>query len=139
MKRYKKYVGAGILLILCILGALSYQNSKTAAVQYVRKNYTELQEFSEALLQDPPVSRHASYHDWDVNIWDGMVEFNTSAWGKTYRGFYYSPEDIPLGYQNTGMEFSPQGKGWYWEEADGNNTMYTERIMDQWYWFEMHF
>ena len=37
------------------------------------------------------------------------------------------------------MEFIPQENGWYWEESDGNNRMYTEKINDHWYWYDMHF
>ena len=57
----------------------------------------------------------------------------------TYKGFYYSPENQPLGFQGTDMDFIEDGQGWRWKEEDGDNWDYTEKIMDKWYFFEMHF
>lgn len=138
----KKRIGIGILLVCLLAGAagvFASQNPKAAAVQYVRAHHETLQQFSENLLQNPPLNGRSSYNGWTVDAYTQMVQFDTSAWGKRYRGFYYSPQDIPLGFQETEMEFVPRDKGWYWEEADGNNRMYTEKITNQWYWFDMRF
>lgn len=142
MKKGRKLVGIGILLVCLLAGAVgvfAWQNPKASVVRYVRAHQEDLQQFAGELLQDPPLDRRASYKGWTVDVYTEMVQFDTSAWGKNYRGFYYSPQDVPLGFQDTDMEFVPRDKGWYWEEADGNNRMYTEKITNQWYWFDMHF
>ena len=58
----------------------------------------------------------------------------------SYYGFYYSPKDIPLAVDVTRSEnLVPQGDGFGWEEPDGDNRYYTERIMENWYYYESHY
>lgn len=142
MNPNKKRITLGILLVCFLAGAagmVMFQNPKTSAIRYVRANQAALQQFSEKLLQDPPVNRRTSYNGWTADAYTEMVQFHTSSQGKNYQGFYYSPQNIPLGFQEADMEFIPQENGWYWEESDGNNRMYTEKITDHWYWYDMHF
>ena len=61
-----------------------------------------------------------------------MVEFCTGSFGlipsTTYKGFYYSEDDEPHGFQDVPVEFVKSGNGWSWAESEGDNTQYTERI-----------
>ncbi len=61
----------------------------------------------------------------------GVVEFQTSAFGlmpsSAYSGFYYSPEDAPMGSQSVQVEFVESGDGWLWEKPEGDNRQYTEK------------
>ena len=76
------------------------------------------------------------------NIWDGehpMMEFILfTHWG-TYCGCYYSPDDVPLPFQNVEVGLTQTGETeWTWREK-GDNHGTTRKIMDKWYYFEASF
>ena len=76
-----------------------------------------------------------------VNHWSGthhMVEYILSTGGGRYCGFYYSPDDVPLAFQNTPCALRQDGAVWSWS-ADGDNRGATGRIRAQWFWFEARF
>ena len=77
-----------------------------------------------------------------VNTWEGehsMVEFLITTRGDTYYGCYYSPDDVPLAFQNTEAELTQCGHdSWKWS-AEGDNGGKTMKIMDHWYYFEACF
>ncbi len=68
-----------------------------------------------------------------------IVTFAAGATGwaseTSYYGFYYSVKDEPWLDENMIQE----GDGWLWQEQDGDNSRYTEKIIDNWYYYEMHF
>lgn len=76
------------------------------------------------------------------NTWEGehdMTEFILFTMGDTYYGCYYSPDDVPLPFQNTDVELSQDGHD-YWEwQAEGDNHGATEKIRERWYYFEASF
>ena len=53
-----------------------------------------------------------------------------------YSGFYYSADGVPVGFQGTAVDFEEWGNGWYWREINGDNWMYTEHIIGNWFWVE---
>ena len=72
------------------------------------------------------------------------VEFYCGGSGlvpsSSYYGFYYSPDDIPLAVDVTLTDnLGPRGNGFGWEEPGGDNRYYTERIMENWYYYESHY
>jgi len=77
-----------------------------------------------------------------VNSWDGihhMTEFIIMSLGNTYYGCYYSPDDVPLAFQNTDAELTQNDNNhWEWQ-AEGDNHGSTSRIMEHWYFFEASF
>lgn len=77
-----------------------------------------------------------------VNSWEGthpMTEFVIMSYGDTYYGCYYSPDDVPLAFQNTDVEVTQGGHN-YWEwEAEGDNHGSTSKIMEHWYFFKASF
>ena len=84
------------------------------------------------------------WNGWKVYYYaDDMVEFCTGSFGlipsTTYKGFYYSEDDEPHGFQDVPVEFVKSGNGWSWAESEGDNTQYTERIAAHWYWYEAKF
>lgn len=77
-----------------------------------------------------------------VNNWDGshsMTEFVIISWGNTYYGCYYSPDDVPLAFQNADVELSQDGHDYWKWSADGDNHGSTTKIIDHWYYFEAEF
>lgn len=56
----------------------------------------------------------------------------------SYYGFYYSPENRPLGF--CGEELSlPEEVIAFQYEMEGDNWYGTEKITDNWFYYEMHY
>ena len=56
-----------------------------------------------------------------------------------YYGFYYSPDDAPLGILYAAEEdLEPDEKDFSYETPDSDNWYYTERITKNWYYYEVH-
>ena len=76
------------------------------------------------------------------STWEGqhpMNEFTLSSQGNKYYGCYYSPDDVPLAFQNLETELIADGdNSWSWK-AEGDNKGVTSKIMDKWYYFEADF
>ena len=76
-----------------------------------------------------------------VTIRRGSIEF--LGWGGSiyYCGFCYVPGDNikDASFYDVDGEWEPQGKGWVWEQSDGDNAFYYERICQYFYLFELVF
>lgn len=72
-------------------------------------------------------------------IWWNFVQALSGSFRVLYKGFYYSEDDEPHGFQDVPVEFVKSGNGWSWAESEGDNTQYTERIAAHWYWYEAKF
>ena len=77
---------------------------------------------------------------------EGHVDFDCGSWGIVpsggYTGFYYSPEDAPYDIRHfTDGPLLPQGDGWAWREADagGDNSFYTQRVTEKFFYYEYYF
>lgn len=55
----------------------------------------------------------------------------------SYYGFYYADNNQPDGWQHEVFQLTEYDNGWRWQEDD--NWYYTERIRDNWFYYEMHF
>ena len=69
-----------------------------------------------------------------------MVEFIVDGDGlippAQYYGFYYSPDDVPLPFQNVKVPLTEYKENeWEWTE-EGDNHGITKKITDCWYYFE---
>lgn len=136
------------LLGTLIAGALLFfaSGTKWFARLYVQLRREALTQYAHSLLAGK-ATVSTTYGPWTVTCWGDkdtpLVEFVTSSFGivpsGNYKGFYYSPADQPMGFQGSDMDFTPSGNGWYWEEPDGDNQEYTEKIIKFWYWFEFQF
>ncbi len=77
-----------------------------------------------------------------VNTWDGehpMTEFIIMTRGDTYYGVYYSPDDVPVAFQNVPAELTQDGHDYWVWKAEGDNHGATSKIQDHWYYFEASF
>lgn len=76
------------------------------------------------------------------NIWSSdehdMLELVLFKYGDTSYGCYYSPDDVPLPFQNMNVELMHDGHYyWKWDEESGDtNHGKTSKIKDKWYYFE---
>ena len=142
-----KKVSMGLLIVLgsiavaAILFARPY--NKKSVQSYVLRNQDELTNYARKVIEEHPMEP-LEWNGWKVYYYsDGMVEFCTSSFGlvpsTTYKGFYYSEDDEPHGFQNVPVEFVKSETGWSGAESEGDNTQYTERIATHWYWYEAKF
>ena len=79
-----------------------------------------------------------------ADVYGEAVCFDAGGWGfgssTSYRGVVYVPSDRPVGFQGLDMAGAiPSGDGWLWEEAEGDNRCYVERLAPGWYYYEMRF
>lgn len=133
--------------VWCILAALLIAALVMINVPQVRVNlfvqiYHEQIEEGLRLNAGVPADDAVLFGYKYVNTWEGehsMVEFLISTVGGTYYGCYYSPDDVPLAFQNTDVELTQCGHdSWKWS-AEGDNHGKTMKIMEHWYYFESTF
>ena len=146
MMKTKHMVMATIAIIALLIVFLwnacgPFLMNQTMITGYVKLHAEELeataQETGYAVQKDGPIqiSKYANRPD--------MVEF--SCWGKglvpssTYIGFNYSENDEPIPFQGVMQELVESGRGWVWQQPESDNHGYTEKIMDNWYYFEASF
>lgn len=150
MKKFHgKKTAAIITFIVCLMiivyVLLSHNStSKSAIISYVQNNKSNLEMYIQAI--DTSKGPYTDvYNNWNVAYYQnsGMFQFLVSAGGigssSKYSGFYYSPQNIPMGYQEQNIDLQKNESGWQWNEPNGDNHYYTEKITDNWYWFEMDF
>lgn len=134
--------GVAITGILCVV-ILQKGSTKSEIFDYVQGNQADLERFAVELMRVN--GKDAKYKDWPVACYEDVrtVEFLTKGSGlgpvTTYEGFYYSENDVPVGFQGVELDFIQDGDGWIWREANGDNCDQTERITEHWFWFKMSF
>lgn len=138
------YLLLGIILIIVTFFHIT-PNEKKNITRYINKNHIDLQFYSENLRKNT-MNKTDCYDKWKVTYWsnNGIVEFTpryNNSFQSVYKGFYYSHDNIPLGFQGNIIQFNKHKSGWMWTDNHENsdNWEYTEKIIDCWYWFEMHF
>lgn len=78
-----------------------------------------------------------------VNVWDSehdIVEYIVVSRGNvpssTYYGFFYSPDKVPVSFQNSGEALIQRDQyEWDWR-GEGDNHGYVELMQPYWYYFE---
>jgi len=142
--RKKSLITLACLAMACIV-LFAMPSTKDKAIAYVLEHQEALEAFVLSIPEKEQTDQVLSYDSLQVYSWAscGLVEFEMSSWGivpaSAYEGFYYSPEDKPMGFQGIGVQFTPEGAGWAWREASGDNRQYTERITAHWYWYKAIF
>lgn len=130
-----------VLAVILVAGVLIISNPQIRTNLFVRLYHDDIEEglrMNAGVPADDVVLFGYQY----VNTWEGehsMVEFLISSRGDTYYGCYYSPDDVPLAFQNIDTKLTQDGHD-YWEwKAEGDNHGSTSKIMDHWYYFEASF
>ena len=79
------------------------------------------------------------YNCWGEDSGHPIGEFcfgSSLLHGRQYYGCYYSPDDVPLGFQNTAVTLVPDGADcWTWR-AEGDNRGMTKKLTNNWYYYE---
>ena len=73
-------------------------------------------------------------HDWlGEHPMDEFFFGSSLLHGRQYYGCYYSPDDVPLGFQNTAATLVPDGADcWTWR-AEGDNRGMTKKLTNNGY------
>lgn len=127
-----------LLLVLAILCARLFAPERRAA-RFVAR-YSEA--FSEQVSGGQVIP--STWEGVPISVWSGEhpqyeVVLGHGFGDAQYWGVYYSPDDVPLPFQNADVALSACGEdGWIWQ-ADGDNHGRTKKIADRWYFFEASF
>ena len=115
--------------------------NQTMITGYVKLNAEELEVMAQEAGYAERKDGTIRYRRWSHR--SDMVEFECWAFGiapaSKYKGFYYSMNDEPIPFQGVMQELVESGKGWAWQQPESDNHGYTEKIMDNWYYFEASF
>lgn len=130
-----------VLAVVLAVALIAVNNPQIRTNLFVRLYHVQIEEGLKMHAGVP--ADDATLFGYDaVNTWEGehsMVEFVITSRGDTYYGCYYSPDDVPLAFQNTQADLTQCGHdSWKWS-ADGDNHGKTIKIMDHWYYFEASF
>ena len=126
-KKVKKSVGLGICVFLTLL-LVSQLHYEKRIQKFVLRNEEELTEFTKNYLA---VTK------------EDVVAFYMGGFGlapsSVYYGFYYSPEDIPVG-TGEGQLVKAEGDnaGWSWQ-GYGDNGGEIRKIKPHWYYYKCWF
>lgn len=134
-------IAAFLLLAAVLIGWNIWTNrSERKAAQFVAQNGAE---FSELVNSGQAIPK--TFNGVTIDVWNGkhiMYEFllGLGIGEHQYWGVYYSPDDVPLPFQNTDAFLLANGeKSWRWQETHGDNHGTTRKITEKWYYFEASF
>lgn len=140
MKKKKRIVT--IILWLAALAVLFIWSSPEQKVdRFVAKNAEVLEEsLGTDLSGGYPGGLGIQYYNcWGEDSGHPIGEFcfgPSILHGRQYYGCYYSPDDVPRGFQSVEVTLVPDGENrWTWR-AEGDNHGMTKKISDKWYYFE---
>lgn len=140
MKKKKRIVR--IILWLAALAVLFIWSSPEQKVdRFVAKNAEVLEEsLGTDLSGGYPGGLGIQYYNcWGEDSGHPIGEFcfgPSILHGRQYYGCYYSPDDVPRGFQSVEVTLMPDGENcWTWH-AEGDNRGMTKKIQDRWYYFE---
>lgn len=118
----------------------SFKETKQETKEFVLNNVDVLSEKVVDILSKKSADgitydngKTIDYKEYDYS---NYVVFGYDAQGMLggqYWGFYYSTNDVPIGDQGYELDLTKSKDGWYWQEPDGNNYYYTEKITDNWF------
>ena len=136
-----RIIVVAVIGIVLLATVFSHANPKLRTILFVHA-YHDLIEEGLAAGNGVPADDAVLFGYKYVNSWDAehpMTEFLIMTLGDTYYGCYYSPDGLPLAFQNTDVALVQNGHD-YWEwSAEGDNRGVTSKILDNWYYFEASF
>ena len=82
----------------------------------------------------------------DISVGNAVVEFSCGGMGigsaTSYVGFYYTPDnDVSAVWcaPSSSALLIPSGNGFAWQEPNGDNRFYAEKICENFYYYEASF
>ena len=145
-RKKETMIGCVLIIVLLSIGVIILLNYDETPVfyRYVINHKNELGEYVNSLKTENETDHTEMFNGFEVRYFagSGMAEFELKdpLPSNTHRGFYYSPNDKPLGYFDSMLYFEQDGDGWKCDQIVNTHiTEYTERITDHWFWFEFNF
>lgn len=144
MKKTRLLLVITVSILTAVVSLHFNPKSKNQVFRYVQNNHQQLTAEANRAI-DEHLYLPYDYENFKVYYYPAsevqIVEFFVKGKGlassSAYMGFYYSPDDIPSRWQGTGTVTQQEGNGWFYIEA-GDNHGYTEKICDNWYWYEFY-
>lgn len=151
-KKVKKSVGLGICVFLTLL-LVSQLHYEKRIQKFVLRNEEELTEFTKNYLAVEQRERRHMFEEWkeengySVQLTglfpEDVVAFYMGGFGlapsSVYYGFYYSPEDIPVGTgEGQLVKAERDNAGWSWQ-GYGDNGGEIRKIKPHWYYYKCWF
>ena len=138
----KMKLGAIILVLLFIICSICVYTVPALRVGTFVKLYHEQIENALTVGHGVPADEAVILGYKAVNSWNAehpMTEFVIMNVGGAYYGCYFSPDDVPLAFQNTDAILTSCGQDcWEWN-GEGDNHGITSKISDRWYFFKAIF
>ena len=132
-----KKAALAVAAAIIAVGAAVYLNPELQARAFVALHGDELESSIEAGHGVPAWLGNYDYNSFARE--HSMLQITLTARGSTYYGCYYSFDDVPLPFQNADVSLVQDGHE-YWEwQAEGDNHGSTERITENWFYFEASF
>lgn len=143
---------AGLLLVLAFIAAASFLTGDTKGLITgdLSNNQAEMTALAQSMLagesDEALLEKYSS--TYDISVWnteDVIVQFVAYTEGIApagkYVGLYYSPDDVVTTFQGCAktMKITENGEGYDLQEAGSDNGGYTEKVSDNWYYFEAWF
>ena len=126
-----------LLCTMVIIAILILPNTRVGMKMCVTLFHSPMTHHAQKCLINPDPTQFPGF---SVHTYPdaGAVFYENTTLG--YRGFFYSEDGNPIGFQGVEMIFYQCGKyNFYWSEAGSDNWMHLEHIIGNWYWYEMHF
>lgn len=134
----------GLILLFTLLRAVSDAQARkitTDIYAFVEENETEI--FAALDAQQPKVLEDGGFV---IEVWEKeeYVEFYCRGRGigpaGAYYGFYFSPDDKPLGAGYVADDcLQLQGTAYVYRQSNGDNAYITTKIVDHLWYYEAHF
>ena len=74
-----------------------------------------------------------------IYIQKQYIEFSFKGNRDYYCGLNWTSDGNPIGFAGSQMDLFSDGTGWKYIEENSDNRYYTEKIVDNWYYYEMVF
>lgn len=143
LKKKGKTIVVLLVVALVVVAAVVWVCTPGERVAFfVQSHKEDLSEIASACLNGDISTE--SYRGARVGgLCDGehpIVQFYTFGWGLVpYMGFYYSPDNTPVAFQNVNVELTlVSDNSWEWTDGTDNRGM-TKKIDDCWYYYEAWF
>ena len=138
----KKRVLALLAAVLCaaVLITALWCTPEQRTLRWFARNQAELTQDAFSACAGAPLRSTGRV---SANYWDGehpIVEYIVVSRGivpaSSYCGVFYSPDDVPASFQNSGETLSPVSDiEWTWQ-GDGDNRGLVRALGDHWFYFE---
>ena len=132
-----------ISIILLIVIVRTINSPESVTMRYFNAHIEELKAES---IEYENNGRISASIDIKRSIWCGehtIIEYTILSKGfassSQYYGVFYSPDDVPVSFQNSNIALVQLSNDvWEWKEA-GDNRGLVKKMEDNWYYFEASF